>query len=94
MIGAYPRLNPAGAKRFMFVLASGEVVTGPVHGAGGPVGTIARLNAARRMALMGRSTGIVEPEPGCVAVYPDFCAWSDGPMRVVSLLTSTWTEEP
>ena len=43
MIGAYPRLNPAGAKRFTFVLPGGDVVTGPVHGAGGPVTTIARV---------------------------------------------------
>jgi hypothetical protein len=87
------RLNPPErlTKRFTFTLAGGETITGPVKGAGGFINTLARLNAAARMAAQGRETGMYEPKPGHVAVYPDFCAWSDGRAVTVSLLTSTWT---
>ena len=81
--------------RFEFTLDDGAArVTGPVRGAGGMVRSALDLDAATRLARIGRRHGLYEPQPGTVAVYPDYSAASDGPPYVVSLLTSTWRQVP
>jgi hypothetical protein len=80
--------------RFEFTLDDVSRVTGHVRGAGGMIGSVSRLDAAAQLARDGRPHGLYEPEPGCVAVYPDYSAVGDGEPYVVSLLTSTWREVP
>lgn len=85
--------------------ADGRVVIGPVRGRGGMVGTgslhagyqVAAAAAATtiarsvRLATKQRDTGLYEPEPGHVAMYPDFCAESDGEPVIVPLLGTSWS---
>lgn len=59
---------------FRFTLPTGEVVVGPVQGAGGVVcgpteDALQRLLASQRIAAEGRGTGCYEPEPGCISVH-------------------------
>ncbi|HEY1956738.1 MAG TPA: hypothetical protein VGH28_14055 [Polyangiaceae bacterium] len=76
------------ATRFRIRTTSGAIVEGPVQGSGGVIASIARLHAAQRCAVAGRPTGLYEPESGCVAVYPEFNAWSNAPTSetIVSLV--------
>lgn len=78
--------------RFRVTLASGRIVEGPIQGNGGKLGggsmhaghgraraaAIRSLDAALRAAHDGRDIGIFEPRPGHAAIYPDYCAESDG----------------
>lgn len=64
--------------RFHFALADGTTVCGPVHGAGG-MASDAELQRAARRSAAGKPTGLVEPKPGHVVVYPQYDAVSDGP---------------
>ena len=66
-----------GSPRFSFVLPSGVTVVGPVQGNGGMVDA-ARIVAAARMAASKRPHGLYEPAPGCVAVFPEYCAAGNG----------------
>ena len=72
--------------RWRFTLDNGSTVTGVVQGSGGFIrGPATRLTRAIRLARQGRDTGLYEPRPGCLAVYPHFSAASDGPMTTVDL---------
>lgn len=82
------------AARFEFQLATGASVVGPVRGAGGFISTEARLLAAERNARSGRPTGLYEPRPGCVAVYPRYSAAGDGEPEIVSLTETEWRLVP
>lgn len=64
--------------RFTFALPDGSKVTGPVHGSGGMADAAELQRAARRHGA-GKPTGLIEPKPGHVVVYPQYCAISDGP---------------
>lgn len=69
------------ANRFKLQLADGLVVEGTVHGSGGVIeGRHARyrLVKAIRLANADRPTGLYEPEPGHVRVYPDYNASGSG----------------
>jgi hypothetical protein len=74
----------ASVPRFEF-RHRGRTVRGMVQGAGGFVKDEARLRRAKRQAALGRDSGLYEPKPGYVAVYPHFSAHSNGPMRIVPL---------
>jgi hypothetical protein len=76
--------------RFSFTLPDGSTVVGPVRGAGGFVSSELRMLAAERCARIGRPTGIYEPRPGFVAVYPDFSARDDGAPVFVKLASASW----
>lgn len=85
--------------RIKATLADGRSFEGPIQGSGGKLGSGAlhagyvhavneamkRLAGATRLAARGRSTGIFEPESGCVAIYPEFSAESDGERVIVPL---------
>lgn len=64
--------------RFCFRLSDGKTVAGPVHANGGMANADDLQRAVRRHAA-GKPTGLVEPKPGHVVVYPQHCAVSDGP---------------
>lgn len=63
------------AQIFRLRLATGEFVTGAVHGSGGQIARGAhntdRLRRAIRLAEAGRDTGIYQPKPGHARVYLD-----------------------
>lgn len=82
------------ATRFEFTLDDVSRVVGPVRGAGGMIRTLARLDVAAELARKRRPHGLYEPQPGAVAVYPDYCAQGDGEPYIVLLLTSTWRQVP
>lgn len=90
--------------RFRATLADGRVLEGPVQGYGGKLGTgalhagfsaarreaLRRLAFAKRMLARGRALPMYEPEPGCVAIYPDYSAESDGEPVVVPVKGTAW----
>lgn len=41
--------------------------------------------------MRGRDSGLYEPEPHCVAMYPDYSAESDGDSVIVPLLGTSWS---
>lgn len=69
--------------RFRFDLGGGQVVEGVVRGAGDMVHHADRMRQQCRRARNGRRLGVYEPTPGCVAVYPEYTAASDGPVTIV-----------
>ena len=75
----------SGVARFRLTLANGRTVTGPVQGAGGVVSDLERMKRAIRLAKEGRDTGLYEPRPGHVDVFPEFSAQGDGPRVAVDL---------
>ena len=77
--------SSGGATRFRFTLANGRTVAGPVQGAGGVVSDLERMKRAIRLAKEGRDTGLYEPHPGHVVVFPEFSAEGDGPRVAVDL---------
>lgn len=86
--------------RFKAILAGGTIVTGPIMGRGGMLGAgiggeaaakhvaLDRVRSACDRAISGRkcSPDIHEPEPGCVAMYPDYSADGDGEPVIVPLI--------
>jgi hypothetical protein len=66
------------ARFVLYAFHNGRPLVGPVRGCGGMVGSLERLQAARRLAMQGRPHGLHEPIAGHVAVFPDYCAESDG----------------
>lgn len=70
---------------FRFVLEDGRELVGPVLGAGGFVTEQARLERAARLAAKGRPTGLHEPRPGHVAVFPEYSADGNGEPVAVAL---------
>ena len=79
------------AARFRLT-GAGFDVTGPVQGNGGPVQRLGQLQAAQRCALEGSPTGLYEPRPGHVCVYPDFTATDNGREFHVPLTDGTLLE--
>lgn len=63
----------------------GRDIIGPVRGAGGFVASVTRLLLAKERAAKGMRLNIYEPNPGHVAVFPDYCAAGDGAPVVVPL---------
>lgn len=73
-------------------LKSGKVYVGPIAGNGGMIGSGAAhvshklaskyvlnlLRLSRERAELGTRLPIFEPKPGHVAIYPDYCAETDG----------------
>ena len=90
--------------RFRVTMPNGRIIVGPIHGSGGMSGSgalhaglsfaqkhaLAAIRQAQRLARRGRRTHVYEPEPGCVAVYPDYCAAKNGHAAPVPLLESTF----
>ena len=68
------------ARKFTLRLADGRVVTGPIQGAGGVVGTggAARLRIDISRASEGKRLSIYEPKPGFARVYPNYSALETG----------------
>jgi len=71
--------------RFLFRLADGRELVGPVQGCSGFVGSLDRLLADRARAAAGEPLGVYEPRPGCVKVCPAYSAAGDGEPVVVPL---------
>lgn len=85
-------------------LATGEVYQGPIQGNGGKLGSGAlhaghelaeqetrrRLEAAQRLAADGRDTGLFEPTPGHLAIYPGCNEATDGEHIAVPIAGSTF----
>jgi len=69
--------------RIKATLATGEVYVGPIQGNGvgsgalhvsdeaGERDALQALARIQRLHLRGKTTGIFEPEPGCLAIYPN-----------------------
>ncbi len=91
--GIGKRHQPSGATRFRFTLADGTKVMGPVQGASGVVGSIERMRQAVRRAKAGHDTGLYEPKPGHVDVFPMYSAHSNGPRVAVNLARVRRVEE-
>lgn len=70
------------ARRYTIRLATGALVTGPVQGSGGVIGSgehnLARLQTQTRRANAGEPLGIYEPRPGHVVMYPHYSAHDTG----------------
>jgi hypothetical protein len=77
--------SSSSTPRFRFTYDDGRAVVGVVQGSGGRVRAIARLRSAIRQAKKGQDTGLYEPAPGHVAVYPHSTASEDGPQVNVDL---------
>lgn len=77
------------SRAYTIRLATGELVTGPVHGSGGVVGhgqgNADRIRRAIRRANKGESTGLYEPQPGHARMYPAYSANDSGEPRDVDL---------
>lgn len=84
---------------FKAVLPDGTVHIGPIMGKGGMICAgisdmdlarwvaLDRINQAQRLTAQGyRGPGIYEPEPGCVAIYPDYSAEGDGEPVAIPLV--------
>jgi hypothetical protein len=87
---------------FRAKLADGRVIVGPIQGRGGKLGNSslyqgiekARIVAERALLNMQswweysgkESPGYFYPDPGCVAIYPDYSSESDGQYVVIPLL--------
>jgi hypothetical protein len=73
--------------RFRFIYGDHESTTiqGVVQGNGGFVKELPRLLLAWRMAKEGRDTGLYEPAPGCLTVYPAYNAHGNGEPEHVDL---------
>jgi len=87
--------------RFKAELRDGSVVVGPIRGNAGMVGdgivrvlgesearwlATLRIDIAKNRVKESRPTGLYEPEPGCVAIYPDYSATGDGDPVVIPLI--------
>lgn len=86
-------------------LADGKVHVGPIMGNGGMIGSGALhagrdraekqamrvLRLCQDRAVDGRTLPVFEPRAGHVAIYPDFCAETDGPRLNVPLVGTTFT---
>ena len=89
-------------------LANGEVYVGPIMGNGGMIGSgalhagykLAGKQASRMIRLCqdcvvdGRDLPVFEPRPGHVAIYPDFCAETDGERVYIPIDGTTFSIEP
>lgn len=73
------------AIRFSFRLPDGRIVSGPVQGAGGFIRSLEYLRAQQQNLRDGYPLPIYEPQPGCVAVYPQFSVMDNGPVEIVDL---------
>jgi len=77
------------ATRYTLKLATGEIVTGCIHGSGGLVGggphNADRVRKLIERASKGWSLSVYEPKPGHCAMYPaydtDFSAWRHVDLR-------------
>lgn len=99
--------NRPAVVRIRAELETGEVLTGPVMGNGGMVGSGAMhagrglaarqalhtLRIAKLRATEGRRLQIFEPAPGCVAIYPDHGPASDGERVVIPLAGTEFSVE-
>lgn len=86
-------------------LADGKVHVGPIMGNGGMMGSgalhvgreRAEAQALRVLRLCqdrvadGRELPVFEPKPGHVAIYPDFCAATDGKRIYIPLAGTSFT---
>jgi hypothetical protein len=72
------------APRFLFRVG-GSVIEGAVQGNGGIVTRLGLLLASQRLVRAGREHGLYAPKPGHVAVFPDYCATSNGESVSVDL---------
>ena len=72
--------------RYVITEANGTKTCGVVQGNGGVDVSHARLEAAVRNATRGRDTGMYEPKPGYIAMFPNYCAAANGRRVVVSLV--------
>lgn len=75
---------PARAARFRFRHET-QIISSVVQGNGGLVTTLERLLGAKRVASQGHEHGLYEPKPGCVMLYPEYCAAGNGPELVVPI---------
>lgn len=75
-------VNEFGAPRFRFLIDGAEII-GCVQGCGGLVTSLARLESAKRIAAQGRAHGLYEPAAGCVSVFTEYSAASNGPATIV-----------
>lgn len=89
-------------------LANGEVYVGPIMGNGGMIGSgalhagqeiagaqaMSVLRICRRRAVDGRDLPVFEPKQGHVAIYPDFCAATDGERVYIPIDGTTFSIEP
>jgi hypothetical protein len=85
---------------------AGELLArGPIQGNGGKLGyACSHLPAKQRdkvsldtllasqhiLARKGHQGRLYEPKPGCIAVYPQYCAAGDGPSVAVPLVGTTF----
>lgn len=90
------------------LLADGHVFEGPIQGNGGKLGdgtaylgaeratgaAIDQIRQVQRLHANGRPTGVYEPQPGHVALYPDWNGWGDGPPVAVPLSGTTFEVPP
>lgn len=77
----------SGPARFIFRLENGEIVIGPVQGAGG-FASKAMMMAAKRQASEDYRMCLYEPQAGHVAVFPEYTYAGNGTRRVVPI--SAW----
>lgn len=100
------RESKVDAIKFKAVLHDGTILTGPIMGNSGMLCAgihdtdmakrvaLDRIDQAKRLDSQGyRGPGIHEPEPGCVAIYPDFSAKGDGEPVAVPLLGTEFSIE-
>lgn len=71
--------------RFTIVTKRGKSYTGVVHGSGGSITSLARLQGAISRATRGLDSGIYEPKPGHAAVFPNYSARGDGKKVIVDM---------
>lgn len=90
------------------VLADGREFEGPIQGNGGKLGdgtaymgqelatgaAIDQIRKVQRLHADGRPTGIYEPQPGHVAMYPDWSGWGDGQPVIIPLAGTAFDVPP
>ncbi len=88
------------AVRIRARLANGDLLVGPVRGIGGMLGNsslfaggtaageaaLNQIGRAQMLAEQGWDSALFEPVPRHVALFPDYCAASDGDYVAVPLV--------
>lgn len=89
-------------------LPDGRTFEGPIQGNGGKLGdgtaymgdelatgaAIDQIRKVQRLHADGRPTGIYEPQPGHVAIYPDWSGFGDGVPVCIPLESTTFEVPP
>jgi hypothetical protein len=94
--------------RIRATLADGTVYVGPIQGSGGRIGSGAlhagreaaardaerTLGRVQRRAARGKDTGVYEPEPGHLAIFPEETAEGPGRQVVIPIHGTRFEVEP